>query len=94
MKLRLAFVTAGIFALAACGSADDASTEAEPDTVEMPATDALEGVTAEPVSDPNATRVEKEPAEPSASEQQQIEDAGDAAAADAAAVADALDETE
>lgn len=38
-------------ALAACGSADDASTEAMPDTVEMPADEALEPIAEEPVED-------------------------------------------
>ncbi len=43
------------FALAACGSAEDASTEASPDTVEMPAETALEPITEEPVVDTGAT---------------------------------------
>ena len=36
--------------LAACGSAEDASTEARPDTVEMPADEALAPIAAEPVA--------------------------------------------
>ncbi|PKP89284.1 MAG: hypothetical protein CVT75_13445 [Alphaproteobacteria bacterium HGW-Alphaproteobacteria-14] len=41
--------------LSACGSADDASTEASADTVEMPADEALSAVTDEAVADPDAT---------------------------------------
>lgn len=40
--------------LAACGSAEDAATEASPDTVEMAADEALEPVTLEPVEDEDA----------------------------------------
>ena len=40
--------------LAACGSTDDASTAAEADTVEMPADEAMTGVTEEPAADPTA----------------------------------------
>ncbi len=94
MKLRIALAASTALALAACGSADDASTEAEPDTVEMPATEALEEVTEEPVADEEAAL----PAEPTAAEeaaqQRTIEEAGDTAAADAAAVADALEGNE
>ena len=42
------------FTLAACGSYEDASAEAEADTVEIPANQALEGVSAQPVADPDA----------------------------------------
>jgi hypothetical protein len=41
--------------LAACGSSDDASTEANADTVEMPADSALAPITDAPVADPSAT---------------------------------------
>ena len=55
-KLTSTFaLTAATLALAACGSADDASTEATADTVEMPADEALEPVTEEPVADDAAT---------------------------------------
>ena len=50
-----AFAGAFALALAACGSSDDASTEAEADTVELPADEAMEDVTAAPVADPAAT---------------------------------------
>lgn len=46
--------SAGSLMLAACGSADDASIEAEADTVEMPADAALEGVSEAPVEDADA----------------------------------------
>ena len=49
---KLAIIAAlGTLGLAACGSADDASTEAMPDTVEMPAEEALEPIADEPVED-------------------------------------------
>lgn len=47
-------------ALAACGSAEDAATEASPDTVEMAAEEALEPVTEEPVVDEAAALEEVE----------------------------------
>ena len=46
---------AGALALTACGGADDASIEAEADTVEMPADAALEGVSEDAVADTEAT---------------------------------------
>jgi hypothetical protein len=51
----LAVLTAPALMLAACGSADDASTEASADTVEMPADTALAPVNDAPVADPSAT---------------------------------------
>ena len=86
--------------LAACGSADDASTEAEADTVEVPANDALEGVGDEPVVDEEANAVEDATAEAEAAAAEtaaNAEAAGDAAADVAAqveAAAAAADETE
>lgn len=50
--IHIAFLAGGTLALAACGSADDASTEASADTVEMPAAEALEQIEEEPVADP------------------------------------------
>ena len=47
--------SAGAMTLAACGAADDASIDAEADTVEMPADAALEGVTDAPVEDAEAS---------------------------------------
>lgn len=56
MKRIYSFVFAGAaaMALSACGSADDASADAEADTVEMPADAALAGVSEEPVEDAGA----------------------------------------
>lgn len=94
MKLRIALTAAASLALAACGSSEDASTEAEADTVEIPADDALTGVEAMPVEDAEANAVapEGDEATPSASEEDQIQDAGDNAAATAEAAMDAMDE--
>lgn len=50
------------FALAACGSTDDASTEAMPETVEMPADEALAPISDEPVEDPGALDTVEDPA--------------------------------
>lgn len=50
------------FALAGCGSTDDASTEAMPETVEMPADEALAPIAEEPVEDPDALDVSQDPA--------------------------------
>jgi len=76
--------------LAACGSADDASTEAEADTVEIAADDALADVEAEPVEDPAANDVATETPDLSPSETAQIQEAGDNAADTAAAAMDAM----
>lgn len=92
MKFRLALASTAALALAACGSADDASTEAEADTVEIPANDALDGVDADAVADEDAAMPEEVDEGPSVSEQAQIEEAGDDAAAAAADVADAIAE--
>lgn len=75
--------------LTACGSADDASTEARADTVEMPADEALEAVAEEPVADPTAAAQD-----PGATTNQTTEQAAEAAAnvaADAAAAAAAAE---
>ena len=77
-KFALAIVPA-VFALAACGSTEDASVDAEADTVEMPADEALEPVAEEPVDAPVA-------AEPVAADTS-ASDAAAAASADEAAAA-------
>ena len=90
---KLAIVAAvGSLGLAACDSADDASTDAMPDTVEMPADEALEPIDDEPVEDPAAM----EPMDPAdtAPSRESTEAAADAAAqvaADAAAAAEAAE---
>lgn len=57
--LRIALVSAFALALAACGSATDASEEAVADNVEMPADSAMGG-TPMPVEDANAAMDENE----------------------------------
>ncbi|MBC2664392.1 hypothetical protein H7F51_02545 [Novosphingobium flavum] len=68
-------------ALSACGHSDDASDQATPDTVEMPAEEQLNTVAAEPVPDAGSTATA--PADPNAGAK-----AEDAAANAAAAAAD------
>lgn len=92
MKFRIALTAAATIALAACGSSEDASTEAEADSVEILADDALEGVEAAPVEDADAG-VEPDDAEDMApAEEAQIQEAGDKAADTAAAAMDAMAE--
>ena len=94
MKFRIAAVTTVSLALAACGSADDASTEAEADTVEVAADEAMEPVTEEPVADPNANVVTDDAQAEAAAEVEaaSVETAGDNAAATAEAAMDAMAE--
>ncbi len=73
--------------LAACGSSDDASTEARADTVEMPADEALEAVTEEPVKDSAASAADPAPANTATTEQAAEAAANVAAEAAAAAAA-------
>ena len=89
----IAALSGACLLLAACGSADDASTEATVDTVEMPADEALMPVSEEPVVDPDATTPDTETTD--AADEATAEDAADAAAdvaADAAATAEAAAE--
>ena len=92
MKFRIALTAAASLALAACGSSEDASTEAEADTVEMTADEALTDVEEMPVEDPaaNTAPVEMDTASPS--EEAEIQEAGDSAADIAAAAMDAMAE--
>lgn len=64
--------------LTACGSADDASTEASADTVEMPADAALAPIAEEPVADPSAAAADAP--ETDAAAEAGAEEAADAAA--------------
>lgn len=82
----IAFASISAIALAACGSSDDASVEAEADTVEMPANDAMEPVTEIPAADPEANAVEAATAEPTDPVVSEADAAGDAAAAAAAEI--------
>lgn len=82
----LAFASLSALALAACGSSDDASVEAEADTVEMPANDAMEPVAEVPAADPDANAVDAATAEPTDTVGNEADAAGDAAAAAAAEI--------
>jgi hypothetical protein len=82
----VAFASLSALALAACGSSDDASVEAEADTVEMPANDAMESVVEEPAADPEANAVEAAVAGPAESVEAEADAAGDAAAVAAAEI--------
>lgn len=85
-KLKtLAVLSASALMLAACGSADDASTEASADTVEMPADSALAPVNDEPVADPTATATDTVEATPEATTTDTADAAADVAAKAAAA---------
>lgn len=87
-------IAGATFALAACGSADDASVEATADTVEMPADEALEPIAEEPVEDAAVAEEAGEPADTAVDEATATE-AADAAAAvadEAAAAAEAAEE--
>ncbi len=74
----LAALGSAALLLSACGSANDASTEASADTVEMPADEALSAITDEPVADPDAAATD------APADEAELE-AGAEAAADAAA---------
>lgn len=93
MRIRTAIILAAplALALAGCGRSDNASAEAEADTVEIPANEALNGVNDLPVADPNANATL--PAEETTTEEERIQAAGDSAADTAAAAADATTRT-
>ena len=89
MPKSCAALSASALMLAACGSADDASSEASADTVEMPADSALAPVNDAPVADPSVTATDApEAAVPEAT----ATEAGDAAAGVAAKAAAAAEE--
>lgn len=75
--------------LTACGSADDASTEANADTVEMPADEALSAVSEEPVADPQAAATD---AATSEADTEAVADKAANVAAEAVAAAEAASE--
>ena len=81
--------------LAACGSTDDASTEAMPDTVEVPADEALAPITDAPVEDPEALPP-VDPAEtaPDAGTANEAADIAADVAAEAESALDAIDAIE
>lgn len=92
MKKFAVIAALGSLGLAACGSTDDASTEAMPDTVEMPADAALEPIIEEPAEDP-AVLEEVDPADtaPSLEVTEEAADAAADVAAEAAAAAEAAE---
>lgn len=88
-RASLAALSAAALMLAACGSSDDASTEATADTVEMPADEALEAISDEPVADPEVTATDAPDGDAQA--EASAEAAADVAA-EAAAAAEGSDE--
>jgi hypothetical protein len=80
---QFAVIGTAALAVAACGNSNDASTEAMPETVEMPADEALEPIAEEPVVDEEALGP---PVDPAANAPDPI--TTEAVADDAAAVAD------
>ncbi|MFM7348161.1 MAG: hypothetical protein ACKO01_01585 [Erythrobacter sp.] len=91
MSKRTAFaaLSASALMLAACGSSDDASTEASADTVEMPADSALAPINDAPVADPTATATDTAAATPEATTTDTADAAADVAAKAAAAAEEA-----
>ena len=85
MLKTLTMLSAPALMLAACGSSDDASTEASADTVEMPADSALAPVNDAPVADPTATVTESVTATPEPTTTEAADAAADVAAKAAAA---------
>ena len=77
----IAFASAAALGLAACGSSDDASEDAEADTVEIPADEAMAGMP-DPVADSDAAD------EAGQSPEETLDTAEAAAAAAEATVAD------
>ena len=95
MKFRIALILAAPLVLAACGSSDNASTEAEADTVEIPANEALQGVEEAPVADPGANAaLPTGESTPVMTEEEKLQADGNSAADTAAAAADAAAETD
>ena len=83
------FATGAVLALAACGSGEDASVDAEAGNVEISADEALSAVEETPVADPAATGSEAAEAPAGEGATKKVEtEAEDAGAAAEAAVAD------
>lgn len=74
-----AIACAAVFSLAGCGSSNDATEQASPDNVEIPAEDAVNTVEAVPVPDSGATATA--PADPNAGAKPEDAAANAAAAA-------------
>jgi len=90
-KLSIALGASLALTLAGCGSANDASTEAQADTVEIPANDALDGVDGEPVDDADAVEDATADAEAAAEAMQSDTKAAADAAEDVAAKIEAAE---
>lgn len=58
----LAFASAAVLALAACGKSDSAKEEGQPENVEMPAEEAVGDIDATPVADAAANAADAAPA--------------------------------
>src|SRR5690606_34384332 len=86
-KFALIAAAAGVFALAGCGSADDASEDAMADTVEMPADEAM-AAAPDPVADTASEAVTQATDDAENAVDATAQEAGDAAV-DAAAEAEA-----
>lgn len=92
--IAAAMLSSAILALSACGSSDSASEEAEADTVEIPADEAMSGDVQAPVADEAGTSESADDAAEGEEAAAEGEDpvaaaakAAEAAAADAAAAA-------
>ena len=96
--VSLASATAFALTLAACGGSEDVSEDAEADTVEIPADEALQGVDEELVEDPAAMEADPAPVTTAGdgaaaeAEAASVQEAGDNAAATAEAAMDAMSE--
>ncbi len=88
-----ASLAATTLALAACGSSNDASEDAEAETVEEPAAEAMEEVIEEPVVDTDMSPREEAPAGPPV-EQRTLDQAADDAEATVADIEAIANEAE
>lgn len=95
MKTSHSFLALGALsiALAACGGAEDASTEARADTVEVPAEEALAPVSEEPVADEALESSEEVEGTPAVTEEA-ANSAAETAASIAAEAEEAANEAE
>lgn len=91
---KFAPVLAIAFALAACGDTDDASIAAEAETVEMPADEAMAGVTEEPAADADANATAAATEAPTDAATATAEQAGENAADVAARAQEAAEAAE
>ena len=85
--IAAAMLSSAILALSACGSSDSASEEAEADTVEIPADEAMSGDVQAPVADEAGTSESADDAAEGEDPVAAAAKAAEAAAADAAAAA-------